>query len=643
MMRRDTTHIPDTSHGLMTRLAADSSGNTLMLMAAGLLPLMAMIGGGVDISRAYLAESRLQQACDAGVLAARKELGSQVAAGGSIPSTVATIGHEFFDLNYQDGQYGTKNTNFQMMLEGDYSITGTASVDVPTTLMTIFGFDNVPVDVNCGSQLNFPNIDLMMVLDVTGSMRHTNSGDSLSRIDSLRQVVKNFHNEIESNKNPGTRMRYGFVPYSTNVNVGHLLQDDWMVKEWTYQSRVEASKISVTAGRTYERNWSYVSGTRDDWDNWPVESTYPATWNAGATADQAGYYSCNNALPADTVTYTETDLGNSSIEVQGSPPAILYVSEMQLLENGRRYKQELNGNTCEVQYLDATNYVQNFERVTEVPSLQDNWTYKPVKKDVTNWRSETAGCIEERKSSFISDYNSVDLSVNPDLDIDRVPTAGDADTQWRPRYPDEIYARSWTSEYGGSWTTGEVTSPDDYYKTGNTWWSACPAAAKKLSEMTAAEVDTYLNTFSPYGATYHDIGMIWGARLLSPTGLFSADNVDVGASSTSRHLVFLTDGQTEPYDMAYGAYGVEPLDQRRWDSSSAMSLQETVNERFLFACKEAKKKNITVWVIAFGTSVNKYMTDCAGGGRYFEAKDATELAKAFSTIAQTLGDLRVSS
>ena len=58
------------------RLGRDTSGNTLALMAAALLPLLGIIGGGVDMSRAYLAQSRLQQACDAGVLAARKRLGS---------------------------------------------------------------------------------------------------------------------------------------------------------------------------------------------------------------------------------------------------------------------------------------------------------------------------------------------------------------------------------------------------------------------------------------------------------------------------------------------------------------------------------------------------------------------------------------
>ena len=109
----------------------------------------------------------------------------------------------------------------------------------------------------------------------------------------------------------------------------------------------------------------------------------------------------------------------------------------------------------------------------------------------------------------------------------------------------------------------------------------------------------------PTGPTYHDIGMIWGARLLSPTGLFAAENADVSSGRpSSRHLVFLTDGETAPRDIAYSAYGIEPLDQRRWQPGSAFTLTQTVENRFSYVCDEVKKKNVTVWVIGFGTAPN---------------------------------------
>jgi hypothetical protein len=136
--------------------------------------------------------------------------------------------------------------------------------------------------------------------------------------------------------------------------------------------------------------------------------------------------------------------------------------------------------------------------------------------------------------------------------------------------------------------------------------------------------------------------MIWGGRLLSPTGLFAAENAALAGKPTNRHLIFLTDGQTEPRDIAYGAYGIEPLDRRRWTQSSALSLAQVVEKRFAVACNEVKKRNVTVWVIGFGTTMTQVMKDCAGNGRWFQADDATQLNTAFAKIAASMGDLRIS-
>ncbi|HEY7808406.1 MAG TPA: hypothetical protein VIC34_14505, partial [Croceibacterium sp.] len=156
------------------------------------------------------------------------------------------------------------------------------------------------------------------------------------------------------------------------------------------------------------------------------------------------------------------------------------------------------------------------------------------------------------------------------------------------------------------------------------------------------QLDSYLATLSPGGNTYHDIGMIWGGRLLSPSGIFASANADVNGIPTNRNLIMLTDGQTETMDIVYGAYGIEPLDKRRWQPGDKYTLNQTVENRFTFACNEVKKRNITVWFVAFGTSLNPIMTNCAGPGHYFQANNAAELEQAFSQIALHMGDLRIS-
>jgi hypothetical protein len=136
--------------------------------------------------------------------------------------------------------------------------------------------------------------------------------------------------------------------------------------------------------------------------------------------------------------------------------------------------------------------------------------------------------------------------------------------------------------------------------------------------------------------------MIWGGRLISPTGLFAAENADAPGKTTNRNLIMLTDGETATSQYAYGPYGIEPLDRRRWSKASTSTLTNVVEKRFAVACDEVKKRNVTVWFIAFGTNLNPVMTACAGSGHYFKADNAAELNAIFSKIAASMGDLRIS-
>lgn len=614
------------------RLAGDRAGNTLAIIAAGLFPLLALTGGAIDMGRGYLAETRLQQACDAGVLASRKKLGSQAFDSGSNSpeeDLVNNIGHRFFDVNFQDGAYGTRNREFEMTVGQDNAITGEAAVDVPTTIMNLFGYENLAVHVTCNAQLTMTNTDVMMVLDVTGSMNETNEGDSKSKIELLKDVVKTFHSQLEENREGDARIRYGFVPYSTNVNVGGLLEDDWVTDSWTYQSRRMLGSANTSGLYTSWTASSPISGTVSR----TVASTYAATLSGGV-------YSCPT-VPANTIT-ASTKLVSSTSEAYAGPPAgTLYRYTYQRTRNGSEFSVSLSGSTCTVNKATYTSYVDTYSYFQK-PALMigTNWQYGPETIDVSAWRTKSNGCIEERDTYEIDDFDNVDLTRALDLDIDLIPTAGNSSTQWRPHYPKLIFGRAKKWDNTGQFDPAVSTTTAEYIAPWVANTAACPTPARKLAVMDAQAVEDYANTLVAGGSTYHDIGMIWGARLLSPTGLFAAENADVGRP-TSRHMVFLTDGQTSALDISYSAYGFEPLDKRRWSPASSRTLTQTIEDRFAFACKEAKKKNISIWLVAFGTQLNPVMEECAGAGHAFQANDGDELAETFSLIAKRMSDLRL--
>lgn len=614
----------------LSDLAYDRSGNTLALIAASIFPLLTIIGGGVDMGRTYLSQMRLQQACDSGVLAARKKLGS--GAPSSLPADTKTIGDRFFNLNFSDGAFGTTNRSFTMTLMSDLAIDGKASVDVPTTIMQVFGYKKVPVSVVCTARLNFANTDVMMVLDTTGSMAETNPGDPAPKIDILRQTVKSFYTQLEASKSGSTRIRYGFLPYSTNVNVGGILQSQWMVSEWTYPTRQTAP---IGSG-TLVWNETAVSGTRE---------TLPTTTAAACPKNTATYKDISGGYNADGT-------GAGRQQVDGIEYYCSNSSDGKIIVNGAKFTAYVRDwtvtkdNTAWL-YLNLPVDV-SWTKGTGTDALKigasksiladgDPLNVKPL------W-TQFQGCIEERDTYEIDDYSKVNLKKAMDLDIDLVPSSSNPATQWRPQLAGWVFARGIWWDGSGTWSPSPIKERWDFLMPYWAGLAVCPAPARKLATISSSSLDTYLSSLRPEGSTYHDIGMIWGGRMISSTGLFAAENADQNGAPTSRHMIFLTDGQTAPLEYSYASYGVEPLDSRRWDKKSpkgGLTLTQVVEKRFSFACEEVKKKNVTVWVISFGTALNPIMRDCAGPGHAFEAKDANTLSQTFAKIAQQMGDLRI--
>jgi hypothetical protein len=530
----------------LRKVARDQRGNTFVIVAAAVIPMLALVGGAIDMGRGYLSKTRLQEACDAGVLATRKKVGSTVITDGVIPDDASKTGWRFFNLNFRDGAYGSTGRTFGMTISPNYTVLGNASAVVPTTIMRLFGVSTLPVSVSCSAQFNYANTDIMMVLDTTGSMADTNPGDSSSKIAVLRQTVKSFYNSVESSKTQGVRVRYGFVPYSTNVNVGFLLKSKWMDDQGAYEGR---TAVATSNGRSAK--WRYAS----------TSVSFPG-WKSG----------------------------DSDTPVKGGT---IYL--------------KMGGS--------ATN---------------------PANIAVT-----FSGCIEERATYVINDYSNVDLTRARDLDIDTEPDSADPTTQWRPVLHEVSWLRAVTPSFKGYWYPGTVDYDDDFMQASSNGYSACPAKARKLAPMASSEVASYVDGLVPAGSTYHDIGMIWGGRLLSPTGLFASENGEINGRPTMRHLIFLTDGDTSALEYSNGAYGVEPLSQRRWNSSSRYNLTQTVENRFAFACDQVRNHNITIWVIGFGTSVTPLLQNCAGSGHWFQASNASQLSDAFAAIAAAIGDLRI--
>jgi uncharacterized protein YlaN (UPF0358 family) len=649
--------------GFLSKLGRNQAGSTLAIVAAAMLPIIGMVGGGLDIGRVYIAKSRLQQACDAAVLAAR---GSMV--GISWKPENETKGLQFFSHNFPAGKYGSQNVNLRFTPGDDGSVAANATGTMPMTLMRVFGFDAIPLRAHCKAELHLPNTDVMFVLDTTGSMADTNPSDTDSRIVVMRNSVKSFFTTLENARTAGSIIRYGFVPYSETVNVGLLLKRDWMVDNWTYQSRV-ADGTDITPGKTTTTTTQrqdtpkiVQSGSVETIKtNLPLEDCAPA---ANAISDTTVSVGLERQIP-----YTNS-LGQTT-DAQGKQ---LFKKELdkKRTRNGSTYGVTISGGKCVQTETKYNMYIETWTEVTVPETVTTTsgdttnyyWNYQQVSFNVSSLKGNNAnglmaggsvatmvgnnhtakavawnGCIEERDTVTGTDY-----ATAKDMDIDAVPNPTLPGTQWRPALAKLVFARSGMTSYN---LPAMLHNKNNYQVVGDYMsgtYAVCPWNASKLGTITTlTALNTYLSKLTPSGQTYHDIGLIWGARLLSPTGIFRSENeVSTNGGTIARHMIFMTDGDTDTQVNHYDAYGFPALDRRRSPGlQTDINQNATVAARTAAICEATKNKGITLWVIAFGTALTDLLQNCATPGRAYQAQNAAELNARFAQIATQIAQLRI--
>lgn len=216
-------------------LARDRAGNTMFIAVIAMIPLTAMVGSALDFSVAWNARARLQHACDAGVLAAR-----QAMEGNTWTTSAQTQGRKFFDFNFPPGTQRASGIGFTVTpnVSDNAELIGTATATVPTSLMRMFGFRQFGLNVTCNAKRDLGHNDVLLVLDVTGSMADAASSGTGTKISRLRNgAIGLYRALVDSN---GGIVRYGIVPYSHTVNVARSLRTNDILRDQYYVRRSTA-------------------------------------------------------------------------------------------------------------------------------------------------------------------------------------------------------------------------------------------------------------------------------------------------------------------------------------------------------------------------------------------------------------------
>ena len=631
--------------GFLDRLRRDTGGNTLAIVAAALVPLTAMIGSGVDMSRAYMAKTRLQSACDAAALAGRRVMQND-----TLSQSVTDEARRFFTFNFPQGLYSTTSFTPAVTRPTTGTVRVTASTTIPTTVMRMFGFNTLPLEASCDASLNFVNTDVMLVLDVTGSMDwdingNTTWNDANRRITALRDAVMALYDELapvqaqlEAN---GLRLRYGIVPYSSTVNVGRLI----------------SGAVPAPPGGGLSGNPSYLADsvayqTRvGNYNNWTTitnsDNTITETYSSSLSESQCNQYAVNrsyptlNGQPAPTggpppnpvtqITYSFRDWGATNDTSGTSRTCRRYrrtvVTQSGYQNSGWSYVQDAI-DTSQYKLGMPVNIADDDGDDGGLTATQGLYDLREAAAQAVGVDTTTVtwnGCIEERSTTSTITGSSSNQIPNDafDLDVNRIPNNNA--TRWRPMWPQVTWRRN-------GWSVSSMSG------------AVCPAEARRLQAWTRSALQSYIDDLDPGGSTYHDLGMIWGARMISNSGIF-ADSPDTFANMpVARHIIFMSDGQMDTDRSLYGMYGIESHDQRisGMSSPSESELNGRHMRRFLIMCDAAKNMGASIWTIAFGTALSTEMRSCASNvdqASTIGSRDA--LIARFRQIGSNIGALRL--
>lgn len=275
---------------LLRRVAADRSGAYAMVFALSLIPIVAAAGLAVDYGRAQMVRDELQHAVDAAALAtARKS---------NLEETELRAYAESFIAANSTFDPGTVDVT---VTKTDTGIAVSATTSTKTYLLPVLGYENVALSASSGVMVGTGDIEVSLVLDVTGSMCADGVGpcNSSPKLDGLKQAAHQLIDTVVTGDQSQRSTRVSLVPFSTRVRVGPDGGGSALMQAMT--------GLDPTWTGWYEEctDWSGSGGSEDD-GNWVChasETKHAVNWKIMPCITDRFYnnpesYGATDAAPA---------------------------------------------------------------------------------------------------------------------------------------------------------------------------------------------------------------------------------------------------------------------------------------------------------------------------------------------------------
>lgn len=299
-MQRMTTLIRMARYFLRSEQAA-----IMPLIGLSLLAIIGSVGIAVDTGRAQLAQSKLSSSLDAAGLA-----------GGATVNTVNLTSEvtKYLNANFQNYMDATI-TDISVTTNSDNSIIYlSATATMPTTFMRVLGNDSVEIAASAEITRETKGLELVLVLDNTGSMAGQPLLDLQNASYSLIDILFGNNETIED-------LWVGVVPFSQAVNIGSSRSSwldgtsfNWGITSWggCVDARLSGQDVTDTppAGNLF-RAYYWPDDGNNDWRR--DDGTYRSI-----TSTRGPNKNCPAALTPMTSSKTTVETAIAAMQARGN-------------------------------------------------------------------------------------------------------------------------------------------------------------------------------------------------------------------------------------------------------------------------------------------------------------------------------------
>ncbi|MDQ3125326.1 MAG: pilus assembly protein TadG-related protein [Pseudomonadota bacterium] len=614
----------------LRRLLSDARGNVAMLFGLSLPVLILMTVGGVDIHRASTVRVNLQDALDAAALSAARSpytAAADIQQAGLVSLRANLKAYPEIILREAD-------TTF--VLNSDNVVIANSRVDVKTLVANIFlppygkfMDDYLPVGAHSEVDRSSKNIEVGLVLDITGSMAG-------QRIIDLKAAATQLVDIVVQNVQTPYYTRMAIVPYSMGVNLGSWASGargtptgsrSISAAAWTTGSSKSISGITrATPGRVTSSGHGFVTG---DWvwisgvigmtqindrafrvvrisnSAYSLEAWNGSSWSAVNTTSGNGYSNYSSGGIA-----RKCLLSDCSVRVTANTHGL---------------------NDGEGVYITGVNGMTQINNQPYVIERIDDNTYS-IGVNGGNWGDYSSG-----GSSWCGrDGCQWRVFTNPSgtLRALEISTC--------------VSERIGAQAYTDAAPTGSARVGRNYPSIP---YNPCPAATILPLNSNKSTLKSLISGLTVTGSTAGQIGMAWGWYTVSPNfnTLWSRSPAGPHApEDTLKAVIIMTDGEfNTPYNS-----GVISQDAGSGSGGTGDKINQNATNGDPFdqgaaLCAGMKAQGIIVYTVGFqiatGGQAAQILSDCATSPEHaYLPTSGSDLSEAFAAIGRDITKLRIS-